>query len=262
MPGQSSVSTGMGLGHRDLIDLRRVHVTNPMMWAIEAGTDFWMVIANNDIEDAGNVIVDDGGWTITATESVDGAGADFMSKDDKGTPGHFLTNAAADLVVTPAIFGDYSHAHQASVLVGARALPKYLVLDAHAQFSVVSNDEEGTALGFWEDGGTVASPGDANGAIFSNGTFFGMNNNATEDISTIAVTTTFNWFQIIMDLEQGKTFGKVNGTLISTDGQTITDDQFPVKFGFGVEGGGSNRILFNQVHIYYAWSFPLNPNDF
>ncbi len=111
-------------------------------------------------------------------------------------------------------------------------------------------------------GRTVASPGDANGAIFSNGTFFGMNNNATEDISTIAVTTTFNWFQIIMDLEQGKTFGKVNGTLISTDGQTITDDQFPAKFGFGVEGGGSNRILFNQVHIYYAWSFPLNPNDF
>ena len=92
----SPVSTGVGIGARDLLDLRRVHVTNPLMWAIEAGTDFWLLAANNDIEDAGNVIVDDGGWTITATESVDGSAADFMSKSDKGTPGHFITNAAAD----------------------------------------------------------------------------------------------------------------------------------------------------------------------
>ena len=260
MPGQSSVSTGMGLGHRDLIDLRRVHVTNPMMWAIEAGTDFWILGAANTLETAGNHLLTDGGWTVTATTTADGSGADFMSKADPGTPGTFVMNAAADLIQSPSIFGNYVHAHQASAIVGAKAMPKYLVCDMYASFTTASSDELTSNLGFVEDGGSIVTSADIMAAFYSNSVNWAVQSNAVEDVSAIAVDNAYHWFRILMDLGQSKSFGYVDGTLVSTSGIAITADEFPVAFGVGV--GTNNDIQLAQGHVFYAWSFPNDPSDF
>lgn len=254
MPNQSKV-----LGKEDLIGLRRVHVTDPSQWGNQAGTDFWLYASGANLT-AGHTLITEGGWTATSLSLVAGAGADFMTKDDVGTPGHYLQNAAADLLQSPAIFGSYDHAHMAAVICGQRSLPRFLVLDAYATFSTLSADEVTTNLGFVEDGGSIVVAADAAATFYSKGTgaTFNMQANAAVVTGLVTVSTTPNWFRIILDKANAQAYYYINNVY---NGVTpITNDEFPLAFGAGA--GTTNRILLNQAHIFYAWQRPLDYSVF
>lgn len=255
-------SRPQNLGRGDALELRRVHVTDPLKWAVQAGTDFWILAsANGQGTASGQNLLTDGGWTATSIAAyADGAAADFMSRSDPGTIAQYTQNAQNDLLKSPAIFGSYAHAHAAAVIAGMRSLPRYLVCDAYAQFSVVANDEPTTCIGFVEDGGSIVTANDSLGCISSNGTSWVVQANGSENLSgAVAISTSPTWFRILMDVKQNLVYAYANGTLIGSI--AITADEFPVAFGAG-SGGANNLIQLNQAHIFYAWSYPFDPQGF
>lgn len=244
------------LSRGELLDLRRVHVTDPLKWGVCVGTDFWIYAsANGQGTASGQNLLTDGGWTATSIAAyADGSGADFISKSDVGTPSEYTQNAQNDLLESPAIFGDYAHAHAAAVIVGQRSLPRYLIMDAYARFSTVANDQPTTAIGFVEDGGSIVTAADNMAAISSNGTSWVIQSNGSENLSgAVAVSTSPTWFRIVLDKNTNTAYGYANGTLIGSI--AITADEFPVAFGAG-SGGANNLVQLNQAHIFYAWTLP------
>lgn len=256
-----SRSAPIGLSRGDALALRRVHVTQGYEWAQKAGTDFWLLAAANGILTASTQgLISDGGWTATSLSVADGSGADFGSKADPGTPGEITTNAGADLLKSPAIFGDYAHMHQAAVIAGMNSIPRYLVMDAYARLSTASADESTSNLGFVEAGGSIVTAADIQASFYSKGTgtTFNMNSNATVVTGLVAVDTSYHWFRILMDRFTGNSLYYVDGTY---NGLTpITTDVFPVAWGFG--NGTTDRWQLNQVHVFYDWTVPFNPAVF
>ena len=255
----NSRSQPIALSRGDYQALRRVHITDAGMWGVEHGTDFWLSASGLQAT-AGRTLITEGGWTVTSETLVVGAGADFMSLADPGVPNHWLQNAGADLVQSPVIFGDYAHAHAAAVIMGMKRLPRYLCMDAYAAFSTNSADEDTTAIGFVEDGGSIVTAADHAAAVTSNGTAGVWNISADAAVAAggTVVGTAWNWFRIIMDQVDAVSRLWVNG--VYQNSIAITADEAPYSFGFGA--GTTNRILFNQVHIFYDWSLPFDPAVF
>lgn len=263
MPPQTAVAlTGL-----DLIDLKRVHVTDPLKWGVSVGTDYWMTAsANGQGTASGNNLLTDGGWTTTSIAAyADGTAADFLTKADVGTPANYTTDAAADLVSGPAIFGDYLFGHAASVLVGVNYLPRFLIADFGALLSTASADEQTTNLGFVVNGGSPVTSANQVASINSDGTNFRFQTGATRftNSNNVAVDNLFHWFRIVIDrLGANATTGTlsayVDGTLIATG--ALVDDRMPVKVGWG--NGVTNRVQMSQVHVFYGWNLNPNPQYF
>lgn len=252
---QNSGGAGI-LSKSDVLDLRRKHIVDAGMWGVQVGTDYWMYASGLQIT-AGRTLITDGGWTVTSETLVAGSAADFMSSADYGIPNHWLQNAGADLIQSPAIFGDYAHAHAAAVIMGQKSLPRFLIADSYASFTTVSADEDTTALGFVEDGGSIVVAADHMAAVTSNGTggVWNISSNAAVAAGGTVVDTSWHWFRIVMDKSTGYSRLYIDG--VYQNQIAITADEFPVSFGFGA--GTTNRILFNQVHVFYAWSVPTDP---
>lgn len=256
-----------GLSTLDIINLRRVHITDPLKWGVSVGTDYWLTAsANGQGTASGNNLLTDGGWTTTSIAAyADGTLADFMTKADVGTPANYTTDAAADLVSGPAIFGDYLWAHGASAMVGQYRLPRFLIGDFGALFSTASADEQTSNLGFVVNGGSPVTSANQVASINSDGTNFRFQTGATRftNSNNVAVDNLFHWFRIIIDrLGANATTGTlsayVDGTLIATG--ALVDDRMPVKLGWG--NGVTNRIQFSQAHIFYAWNLNPDPQYF
>lgn len=258
---QNSGGAGL-LTKSDILDLRRVHVTDPVKWAVSPGTDFWIYAAANGQGTAsGNNLLTDGGWTTTSIASyAAGSAADFMTPSDVGTISRYTTDAAADLIQSPAIFGSYDHAHMAAVICGQRSLPRYLIMDAYALMSVLSADEVTSNLGFVEDGGSIVVAADTMATFYSKGTgtTFNLQSNAAVVTGLVANDTNPHWFRIVLDKGTGYAKYYVDGVYAGTT--AITNDEFPVAFGAG--NGTTNRWQLNQAHIFYAWSLPFDPAVF
>lgn len=234
--------------------LLRKHVLRPQDWGVMAGTDFWLIATANGGLGSGNAHELSGyGWTTTSLALADGSAADFMSSSDVGTPGEFTQNAQNDLLKSPAIFGDYAHAHQAMLLLGKKVLPRYLIMDSYARFSVVANAETTTAMGFVEDGGSIVTANDALAVVFSNGTTFAIRSGAATGTGVVAVDTNPHRFRIVCDKSNALAYLYVDGT--ASGSVAIENDEWPVAFGAG-SGGANNLIQLNQAHIYYAYKVP------
>lgn len=254
------------LNRPDYDGLRRVHITNPLQWGNAVGTDFWLYAnSNGSLTASTQYLITDGGWTATSLTLRDGTGADFMTKSDVGTPSAYVTNAGADLLSSPAIFGDYAHAHAAAVILGKTTLPRYLVMDAYALFDTQSADEQTTNIGFVVNSGSPVTSADATAVINTDATNWRSQTGATRATNTtnIAITTAPHWFRIMIDRQgasatTGTILCSVDGVPFST--QAMVDDRAPYKFGFG--DGTTNRIQLNQVHIFYSYGFPLDPASF
>lgn len=248
-------SAPIALSRGDLLSVQRKHIVDAGMWGVQFGTDYWLSASGLQAT-AGRTLITEGGWTVTSETLVAGAGADFISKDDPGVPNHWLQNAGADLVQSPVIFGDYAHAHAAAVIAGMNSLPRYLVADCYAAFSTNSADEDTTAIGFVEDGGSIVTAADHAAAVTSNGTagVWNISANGAVAAGVTVVGTAWNWFRVLMDKKNALSYLYVNGVFQSSI--AITADEAPYAFGFGA--GTTNRILFNQAHIFYAWNYPAN----
>lgn len=237
--------------------LRRVHVTDPAMWGVEAGTDFWLYNSGTQLT-AGRTLITDGGWTATSLSLTAGTGADFNSFDDLGTPGHWTTNAGADLLQSPAIFGDYAHAYQAAVIFGAKTLPRYLIMDSIAAFDTFSANELTTNLGFVAAGGSIVTSANTNGTVHVGAANYCLNVAATSVVGTTAADAGYHLFRIV--LEKSRATAGTAGTAylyvdnVFQNSQAFTQDAFPVSFGMG--DGTTNRLQLVSAHVYYAWGLP------
>lgn len=247
----------MVLSQADYTNLVRQHVRSAHGWAIEAGTDFWLPGgAGLQFTAGGAHELADYGWTTTSLSTVDGSGADFMESSDKGTPSHILTNASGDILLSPALFGDYTHAELAALVAfgnrGEPRMPRFLVCEFRATFSDASADENQSAIGLFEDGATASTAADQLAVVYSNGVNFVLRSDADSDVGA-AVDNLSHRFKIVL-FKNGTTY--TDGAEWFIDGVSqgrmdIKADEFPAKFGMHVLT--TNRILLHWVHIYYDW---------
>jgi hypothetical protein len=242
---------------RDWSKLRRIHVNHGLHWGDSAGTDFWLY-PGVELTGATTFLDSSTGWTTTSTGLTAGTGADFMASADKGTPRSAVANAQNDLVVSPAIFGDYQHARVAQLIMGERTLPRYLIMDALAGFSVGStSSEENTAFGFLEAGGSGTTAADHFAAIASDGTNFVGRSGADSDVGA-AIDTAQHLWRLILDRGSATSGAISNGAEWFIDGTSqgtfdIQADLSPSAFIIA-QGGATNRVEVGFVHIYYEWN--------
>lgn len=242
---------------RDWSKLRRIHVNHGLHWGDSAGTDFWLY-PGVELTGATTFLDSSTGWTTTSTGLTAGSGADFMASADKGTPRSAIANAQNDLVKSPEIFGDYQHARVAQLIMGERTLPRYLIMDALAGFSVgSSSSEENTAFGFLEAGGTGTTAADQFACIASDGTSFELRSGGDSD-DGIAVDTAQHLWRIILDRGSATSGAITDGARWYIDGtlQGSIDIQADLSPGAFIiaQGGANNRCEVGFVHIYYEWN--------
>jgi hypothetical protein len=226
------------------------------MWQNEPGTDFWLTPGPTASEAASTATIEqlvEGGWTATSLVDTEGSAADFMASADKGVPNHFLTNATADLLESPTVFGNYEHAWQAMRCAGLNSIPKKLVCEFWGAMSVHSADEPRTGWGLIEDGGGVATEADQLAFISSDSSNFQLAANGGAGALTdagLADDALWHLFTIEVALGPSLCYWYVDGALQGSI--AITEDQWPAKFGF--HALTTNRPFLGTVHIYYSWS--------
>src|SRR3990167_4027695 len=106
-------NNGNWLSRSSYLPINRRHVQRGNLWALEAGTDYWLVpIPGYDQAQAASATdpqaihaLAEVGWTATSLVNTAGSGGDFGSSADKGTPNHFLTDLSGDLLESPSLFG-------------------------------------------------------------------------------------------------------------------------------------------------------------
>lgn len=253
-------SRSITLNRDDFLALNRKHVLKGAEWGHTAGTDYWLVFNTGlDILAAASTATGDelaeNGWVATSLVNTAGSGADFASSSDKGTPAHALTNASADLLSSPAIFGDYVHMQMASRLVGKAELPTKLIAEFWGAMTVHSADEPRSGWGFIEDGGSPATEADQLAFISSDGTNFQIGANAGTPINLTTDDANWHQFKIVLNRVTGLVSAAIDGTYYLTEDSattlSITGDEFPAKFGF--HALTTNRPALGLTHVYYAW---------
>lgn len=212
-------------------------------WGYAPGSDFWM-IPGGEILTAAGVLLSENGWTTTALDLVEGAGADFLSSADIGVPAHILTNATGDLLQSPPVFGSFRHGEVAGEILGHR--PSILTLEQDAAFSVASATETTSGFGWVEAGGTPATADDAMAMIISDGTNFVLRSGAASDAGALVDNLWHVWKIVITFGGSIEWFidGVSQGTL------ALQTDLFPVSFGLHTLT--TNRVLLGISHISYS----------
>jgi hypothetical protein len=247
------------------LPLGRKHVMAGGRWAHELGTDYWLQFpgAALDILAAASTATGDelaeNGWVSTSLVATAGSGADFGSSSDKGTPPHALTNASADLLKSPPIFGDYVHMRAAADIAGMADLPRYLIARFWGAMTVGSADEPRSGWGFVEDGGSPATEADQAAWISCDSANFQIGCNAGTPDDMVASDAAWHEFAIVLSVATGKAYGYVDPTwrfgtppLAAALGEvTLIADEAPYSFGF--HALTTNRPALGLVHVYYDW---------
>ena len=223
--------TGLGQGFRVG---NRIHTSN---WH-DPATDFWMTAAGT----AGFLSASTAvgalaavGWTATAMTFTNTATGDFLSSADH-TPAIYISDATADVLLSPRIFGSYSHALMVSKFLGY--FPTKLCAEWYGAFTVASANEAATFIGF-DSGALVA-------AVYSNATNFLLSNAAQSATDAgIAVDNAYHLWKIVKDATNDEWFvdGASQGTV------AVSTDLYPVAFG--LRTSTTNRIALNFAHVWY-----------
>jgi hypothetical protein len=239
-------------------------------WAHEVGTDYWLH-PTSGLDQAGAASTATGdelaenGWVATSLVNTGGSAADFRggaftrvagkTRDgtfvDTGVPSHLLTNADADLLKSPDMFGNADDMEAAAELAGQANLPNILGVSFWAAMTVYSAAELDSAWGFWDAGGTPATAGDAIAAIYSNATNFALQAQGTI-VGAVGALDDALWHKFRIELDfRGRISWWIDGTLQTTTSVAITADSFPCSFGFAA--GTTNRPGLGLTHVYYDW---------
>ena len=239
------------MNERDWERLRRKHVLSPLDWGDTAGTDYWFV-PGSSMTGATTFLLSSRGWTTTSMVLTGGSGADFISAADVGTPRTALTNASGDILQSPALFGDYHRGRIAQIIMGEKILPRFLICDMYAAFTVASANETNSSMGLFEDDATISTADDALAAIYSDGTNFGLRSGADSDAGAV-VDNAYHWWRIQIDRSITAVTDGVawymDGALQGTIDREA--DEWPVYWGLHTLT--TNRISLASAHIYYAW---------
>lgn len=258
------------------LPLARQHVQRGTEWAYKAATDYWLnwnsaidiMAATSDTDPSTLSSLVEHGWTATSMVNTAGSGSDFGggvftpgvddprhgSFADPTAPNHALTNATGDLLISPAIFGDAAHMWQAARIVGKPTLPRFLIAEFMAAFTVASANEVTSGIGFFEDGATASVEADQYAFISSDGTNFLLRGNAAAMVTGPVIATTWATWKIVLEFK-GATgpscYAYRNGVIFSRTAGVGAQDEAPLKFG--LHSLTTNRIGLGPLHIYYDW---------
>lgn len=248
----------------------RQHVNEGYKWASAVGTDYWLhptegldqaAAASTTLE----ALLAGAGWTATSLVNTAGSGADFRggvftpgtgknrdgSYVDTGIPSHFLTNADADLLQSPAMFGNADDMEAAAEIAGMRNLPNILGVSFWGAMTVNSAGELDSAWGFIEAGGSPATAADYVAGIYTDGTNFALQTNGTL-VGAVGAADDALWHKYRLEIDfNGFTTWWIDGALQQRNTVAITTDVFPCSFGFAA--GTTNRPGLGLTHVYYDW---------
>ena len=257
------------------LPLVRKHVTAGHRWGHEGGSDYWLFFNSAfDIMAAASTAtgeqLTENGWTATSVVNTAGAGGDFAggvhtpvgSKfgafgtfgDITGTPNHALTDATGDILRSPAIFGDKGHMWAVARLLGKNSMPRYLIAEFWAAFTVASADETQSAIGFFEDGGTTSVANDQYAAIRSDGVNFILQGNGSAMATGPVIATTWALWRIVLEFNNAlgpNVTAYRNNAIFSVTPGVGAVDEFPLFFG--MHSLTTNRQGLGPTHIYYDW---------
>jgi len=224
-------------------------VTDPRDWLNASATDFkvaWGGAAAAIVGGATGDELTDWGWAQTGVAIAPAFGGDFLSPTDPGTPNRLQLLTASDTILSPAKFGDHWGAAVAAEILGYQ--PTMLIVDQVAQFATASNAEPATSFGLFEDGATDAITTATQVAVIaSDGTNFVLRNAAGSDVGA-AVDTSFHDWRIQITASGMEWF--IDGT--SQGSIALVTDEWPARWGAGIEAAGSNGLHVGSLHIRYA----------
>ena len=241
-------------------------------WNRTPGLEYWLqpglVSQGVGTFSGGLMAVTSNGWVNTGTViGVAGSGADFPAAaefkwyssvaanqaSDRGTPNHFAIDTAADLLNSPAIFGDPTHMEQAAWLAERDELPSKLVFDSMSAFDA-ANNETASGLGFVEDGGAASVANDHLACFFIDGTSFRLRNDTATSAALMAADTLFHHFRVVIDRINQLAYAYIDNMATALGSIAIKADEFPCSFGAGVlTATGANFIKLGPTRIRYAW---------
>lgn len=252
------------------LPLARQHVRAGARWAHEVGTDYWLHPTSGlDQAAAASTATGDelaeNGWVATSLVNTAGSAADFRggvftraagrTRDgsfvDTGTPSHFLTNATADLLRSPYMFGNADDMEAAAELAGQGSLPNILGVSFWGSMSVHSAAELNSAWGFINAAGSPATSADYLAGIYTDITNFALQS-AGVIVGAVGPADDALWHKFRIEIDfRGKITWWVDGANMRETVVAIPADVFPVAFGF--HALTTNRPLLGLTHVYYDW---------
>ena len=252
-------NNGNWLQRSAYLPIMRKHVQEGSLWAVQAGTDYWLTpTPGYDQGQAGSATdpraihaLAEVGWTATSLVNTAGSGGDFGSAADVGVPNHFLTDLTGDKLESPSIFGDYAHMRMAQDIAFMASIPRYLIAEFWGAMTVHTADEPTSGWGFAEDGGAIETAADQIAFISSDGTNFQISANASTPVNGAADDANWHLFKIALDRIDAVVRWYIDGTL-QAGTPAITADEFPCSFGF--HALTTNRPGLGLTHVYYDWS--------
>jgi hypothetical protein len=230
----------------------REHVTNPRYWAESAGTDFWIGGGPGEATVAtgqGLDVLAVHGWVTTSIVEDVGSDGSFLDASDQD-PSSFHFNAASDLLTSPGIFGSYAHGQLAGQFLGFS--PTTLTLEIFAAFLDATGAETASGFGFVEGGGSIVTADDALAVIHSDGTNFKLRSGAATSGAGPVDDTDWHHWKIKITSAGVQWFVDGVRQNDATSLLALEADEFPVNFGIGVVGGGTNYMKMAWAHIYYS----------
>ena len=224
----------------------RIHVNRAAHWTRTPGTDFWYI--EREAGTAADDLITNYGWTTTALSYTVGTTADLLSSADVETPGITVLDAASDLLLSPSIFGDYSHGLAAGNILGYT--PTQLCLETYAKFATASANETTTGFGFSTGSSLTATNHIA--FIHSNSANFAVRGTPGTGGYTdtgAAVDTTYHLWKIVATAG-GTVEWFIDGTSQGTI--TLVTDLFPTALSASIVAAGTNRVNVAWAHVYYT----------
>ena len=245
------------------LPLARQHVRAGSRWAHELGTDYWLH-PSTILDQAGAASTATGdelaenGWVATSLVNTAGSGGTFGSSTTKGVPPHFLTNATADLLKSPPIFGTWWHMRAAADMAGMADLPRFLIMRVQGAVTNHATDDPGAGWGFVEDGGTPATLADWAALISSDGTNFQLEANAGTPVDLQADDASWHEFVIALAVTEQKAYAWVDPTWrfgspqLGTALGSVDVVAAEAPYAFGVHAL-TNDFGTAVVRVYYEW---------
>ena len=209
----------------------------------------------------GLMAVTNNGWVNTGTIlGVANSGADFLSSADKGDasavgPTAFAIDTAADLLNSPALFGDWAHGAAVAESAGMKDLPTKLIYDSWTRFQVVVTASDTSGHGFVEAGGAASVAADALAIFVSDGTSFKLRSGAATSAALMVADTSEHRWRIVLDVVNQLAYAYIDDMATSLGSIALETDLFPCSVGAGVlTGTGANFINWGPTRVRYAWA--------
>ncbi len=230
--------------------IQRVHIPEARLWSRSIGTDYWAKFGAGVVsaQATAGELLSDYGWTTTSlVETVATGTGDFLSAADIGIPDHLLTDASADLLESPSIFGGSDAIDAVAAILGYA--PTMLTCEWYGSFTAVTGTSNRSGFGLVQDGGAAGTAADQLAWIYTDGTNFTIRSSGDSDVGALDDTDWHTWKIVI---SSGSATDAVEWFIDGTSQGTMNrlEDQWPVSFG--MHALTTNRPGIAWVHISYS----------